>query len=67
MTPAEFERVAAKLAALEDYVQDFAHGLTSAQRQPWDVVLRLAIATHAQLQLELEPEPEIIPMDMPET
>ena len=44
MTPAEFERVAARLADLEDYLQ--AKGDEQG--------LLLVIKAHAQLQLELE-------------
>jgi hypothetical protein len=48
MTTAEFERVARRLGELEDYLRDFAHGLTPTERAPWDVALRLAIAAHGQ-------------------
>lgn len=63
MTPAEFERVAARLADLEDWLQDtyalaHVHRSDPAVQSAIQDCLRLAIAAHRQLQLELE-HPEL--------
>lgn len=59
MTPAEFERVAARLGELEDWLQDtrqlaLVHRSAPAVIGALDDCMRLAIAAHGQLQLELQ-------------
>lgn len=66
MTPAEFERVAARLGELEDHLQacmlEAGGGTFYMQFQ---AALRLAIAAHGQLQLELQ-HPDIA-RELPDT
>lgn len=58
MTPAEFERIATRMAELEDWLmstRDLArvHQCSSAVVGSIEDCLKLAIAAHGQVQLEL--------------